>query len=153
MPEQIAKRLGARPVGPGKWMARCPAHDDHQPSLSIRSGRGDRTLIHCFAGCTLNAVLQAAKLGVRDLFSECAIPVTSCTLPEDSGSRESRCVFRQADKASRDKCRKLEAICDALAAKLARLADDAPESDAITRLYHETLTRLRSTEASLDAKK
>lgn len=39
----------------GTWhgtraMCRCPAHDDHTPSLSLR--QGDRgILVTCFAGC------------------------------------------------------------------------------------------------------
>jgi hypothetical protein len=33
--EPIAEALGGRKAG-GGWMARCPAHDDRQPSLSIR---------------------------------------------------------------------------------------------------------------------
>jgi hypothetical protein len=34
----IARELEARRSGPA-WMANCPAHDDHNPSLSIRPGR------------------------------------------------------------------------------------------------------------------
>jgi hypothetical protein len=33
--ESIAKALGDRKAG-GGWMARCRAHDDREPSLSIR---------------------------------------------------------------------------------------------------------------------
>ena len=32
--ETIAKALGGRKAG-GGWVARCPAHDDRVPSLSI----------------------------------------------------------------------------------------------------------------------
>ena len=33
----ILDRLdGVRPTGDGRWIARCPAHDDRSPSLSIR---------------------------------------------------------------------------------------------------------------------
>ena len=32
--------------------ARCPAHDDKNPSLSVKlGGRGDCVLVHCFTGC------------------------------------------------------------------------------------------------------
>ena len=34
----------------GKFMARCPAHDDRGPSLSIGEGDRGSVLIHCFAG-------------------------------------------------------------------------------------------------------
>jgi hypothetical protein len=39
--EQIAERLHARPSR-GGWLARCPAHQDHSPSLSIREGNDGR---------------------------------------------------------------------------------------------------------------
>ena len=47
-----------RRVG-GGWLARCPAHDDREPSLSVAEGEGHRVLLHCFAGCTFAAVVHA----------------------------------------------------------------------------------------------
>jgi len=58
-----------RTAGPGRWYARCPAHDDRAPSLSIRDA-GDRVLIHCFAECDPEAVLEAVGLRWRDLYPE-----------------------------------------------------------------------------------
>jgi len=65
---EIARRLDARPAGASKWQAKCPAHDDRQPSLSIREGRGGRTLIQCFAGCEPAAIVAACGLRLTDLF-------------------------------------------------------------------------------------
>lgn len=50
------------------WMARCPAHKDRTPSLSVSEGKDGRALLHCFAGCTLGAVVAAAGLSLDDLF-------------------------------------------------------------------------------------
>jgi len=59
--KSLVERLGGRWSGRG-GMCRCPAHDDHSPSLSIRIG--DYGLFyHCFAGCTASDVIRA----VRDL--------------------------------------------------------------------------------------
>jgi len=50
----------------GKWdarrggMCRCPAHDDADPSLSVRIG-DTSLLFHCFAGCTAVDVIQALR--------------------------------------------------------------------------------------------
>ena len=50
----------------GKWdarrggMCRCPAHDDGDPSLSVRIG-DTSLLFHCFAGCTGVDILQALR--------------------------------------------------------------------------------------------
>lgn len=49
-------------------MARCPAHDDHTPSLSINDGRDGRTVLKCFAGCSYESILAAMQLTVADLF-------------------------------------------------------------------------------------
>ncbi len=58
---------GVRQTGPGKWIARCPSHEDRSPSLSIREVDG-RTLIHCFAGCSSGDLLTAVGLRMTDLF-------------------------------------------------------------------------------------
>src|SRR6187551_607004 len=48
-----------------KGMCRCPAHEDRTPSLSVSLGR-HAILLHCFAGCTNEAVIAAlARHGVR----------------------------------------------------------------------------------------
>lgn len=56
----------AKPRGHGQWSARCPAHDDASPSLSI--GQGERgVLLKCFAGCTVEAVCRALGIQVGAL--------------------------------------------------------------------------------------
>jgi hypothetical protein len=42
----------------GSYTACCPAHDDRNPSLSIKQV-DDRVLLKCFAGCTYQAILDA----------------------------------------------------------------------------------------------
>ena len=56
----IATTLGGLRVG-GGWMARCPAHDDKTPSLSIRQGRDGKVLVRCHAGCEQAAVIAALR--------------------------------------------------------------------------------------------
>lgn len=56
-------------TGQGKWLARCPAHDDRSPSLAIREAE-DRILIYCFSGCGVSQVLQAVGLQMVDLFPD-----------------------------------------------------------------------------------
>jgi hypothetical protein len=57
----IARALGGRPAGPGKWMAHCPAHDDTVPSLSIAETPDGKVLFRCFAGCPQEAVIAALR--------------------------------------------------------------------------------------------
>src|SRR5262245_33612714 len=49
--------------------AKCPAHEDRAPSLSITAIEG-QTLIYCHAGCATIDVLAALNLTMRDLFDE-----------------------------------------------------------------------------------
>jgi hypothetical protein len=42
-------------------LARCPAHKDRSPSLSVREGTGGRILVKCFAGCEQQRVIDALR--------------------------------------------------------------------------------------------
>ena len=59
-------------------MARCPEHDDQEPSLSVKTASDGRVLLNCFAGCATEDVVERLGLRMRDLF-----PVD----PGDSGRR------------------------------------------------------------------
>lgn len=60
---------GAKANGHG-WMARCPAHDDKTPSLSVSEGDDGRALLHCHAGCEVEAIVSELGLTMRDLMPE-----------------------------------------------------------------------------------
>jgi hypothetical protein len=67
--EEILDRLvGVRRNARG-WTARCPAHPDKSPSLSIHEVEG-KILLHCFSHCTFSDVVAAIGLEERDLFTE-----------------------------------------------------------------------------------
>lgn len=68
--EEILERLkGVQKTGTNQWRAKCPAHDDDKPSLSIKLDT-NRILLHCFAGCSPEAIVDALGLEMRDLFLE-----------------------------------------------------------------------------------
>jgi hypothetical protein len=52
----IVKALGSR-----NGLARCPAHDDRTPSLSISDGGDGKILVKCHAGCGQGAVIDALR--------------------------------------------------------------------------------------------
>lgn len=58
--ESIVKALAGRKAG-GGWMARCPAHDDRKPSLSIRDTGDAKVLVRCHAGCDQERVIAALR--------------------------------------------------------------------------------------------
>lgn len=62
----LTKLPGAKRNGTG-WSARCPAHDDAHPSLSVSEGDGGRALVRCHAGCPAETIVGALKLRMSDL--------------------------------------------------------------------------------------
>jgi len=69
----VLQRLQSRRLvgstNPDSTSARCPAHDDQRPSLSVTDA-GDKVLIKCHTGCDTEDVLEALDLGWSDLFDE-----------------------------------------------------------------------------------
>ncbi|MBA3726607.1 MAG: hypothetical protein H0W86_09170 [Armatimonadetes bacterium] len=58
--EFLSKLDRVKKTGNG-WTARCPAHDDRNPSLSVDEGQDGQVLAKCHAGCTFEQVLAAVK--------------------------------------------------------------------------------------------
>lgn len=56
--DQVAERLGGLRRG-GNWIARCPAHDDRTPSLSITADAERGFKARCHAGCDQGEVFSA----------------------------------------------------------------------------------------------
>jgi len=62
---------GCRPTeSGGGWTARCPAHDDRKPSLSISEGHDGRVLVYCHAGCSVERVCAVLGLKEADLMPD-----------------------------------------------------------------------------------
>ena len=57
---EIVKALGGRWHG-AYGTARCPVHDDHEPSLSIRNGVDGEPVFNCFAGCDWRDIKDALR--------------------------------------------------------------------------------------------
>jgi CHC2 zinc finger len=63
----LAHLEGVRRSGTG-WMAKCPHHDDRQPSLSIKEADDGKVLLHCMRGCGNADIVVSAGLAFVDLF-------------------------------------------------------------------------------------
>ena len=69
---EALERAGCDPRGcDDDFTARCPAHDDRTPSLSVRAGTDGRVLLLCRAGCPTERVLEAIGLDWR----RCSRPI------------------------------------------------------------------------------
>jgi hypothetical protein len=65
---EALEQAGSRGSGDGRQRSyRCPAHEDHEPSLSITDA-SDRVLIKCHAGCDIDDILGRLGLTRRDMF-------------------------------------------------------------------------------------
>src|SRR5262245_57807599 len=58
--KDIADALDGIKSGDG-WKARCPAHNDSNPSLSVSEGANGKVLFNCKAGCTQEAVIDGLR--------------------------------------------------------------------------------------------
>ena len=79
---------GVKKTGADRYLARCPAHDDRSPSLSVAEGDDGRTLIHCFAGCEPLDILNAVGMKFSDIMPErigdVSGPVRNRVLPREA---------------------------------------------------------------------
>ena len=67
--EELLPRLdGVRRYQLG-WIARCPAHHDRHPSLTVKDG-DKGILIKCWTDCTLIEIARVLGLGVWEFFYE-----------------------------------------------------------------------------------
>lgn len=91
--ETMLSRLdGARRSGKG-WQAKCPAHADRSPSLSILECDDRRVLLKCHAGCTANEIVAAVGLSLSDLFER--VPHRELSRAERAEFRERVCQHHQ----------------------------------------------------------
>ena len=93
---EIAKALKGHRSGQG-YVARCPAHDDRTPSLSIRDVDG-KVLIHCHAGCDQKRVI--AVLRVRGLWAKNTPGLVSCPASRVQAERQSAEVTTKRSEAA-----------------------------------------------------
>lgn len=71
--DDLLSRLDSVRQRGNRWAARCPAHADRTPSLSI--SEGDKgLLLRCFAGCPLEEICSALGIRLADLFFDAGVP-------------------------------------------------------------------------------
>lgn len=53
--------------GQRQWVARCPAHKDKEPSLTIGEGHDGKVLMTCFRGCEYIEIISSLGLKYSDI--------------------------------------------------------------------------------------
>lgn len=132
MGEFLTRLAKVKRTGPGRWLAKCPAHNDRNPSLALRELDDGRVLLHCFAGCAVHEIVNSVGLHLTDLFPPDEI--------KDGKGKPERRPFPAADIL---RCIAFEALVVAAAATT-RLAGPLSDIDhnrlmlAVNRI-HEAL--------------
>lgn len=141
----FADLVQARRTGAGRWKARCPAHNDRSPSLSIREGENGHVTLYCRAGCSLDAILAALHLVTDDLSGPQPSPAQQAAIR----AAQQACLSaargeRKTRLATLNRVGKLQAVVNELAGTLVR----SPENTALARLLHSASDKLRVAEAA-----
>jgi hypothetical protein len=127
----LSRLEGVRPAGSGRWYARCPAHPDDSPSLSIWD-HGHKVLVHCFAGCDPTDVLTAVGITWRDLYPdrwEC-----SAKRPNEAAARYAHRTLAAIDHLDLDRYVLRIAAADRKHGKSLSIEDRARVQVAVERL-------------------
>lgn len=99
--------------GTSRWSARCPAHPDKSPSLSIREV-DDRILLHCFGGCEAASICEALGLSLKDLFIGSASNPRELTRQraQREQKRRERELRQEAEGCTLDACKHAQGFID-----------------------------------------
>jgi hypothetical protein len=141
----FADLVQAQPTSAGRWKARCPAHNDRSPSLSIREGENGHVTLYCRAGCSLDAIVAALHLVTDDLSGPQPSPAQQAAIraAQDTSQSAAR-AERKARLATLNRVGKLQAVVNELASTLVR----SPENTALARLLDSASDKLRVAEAA-----
>ena len=66
----VSRLSKAKRTGNDSYIACCPAHEDRSPSMTVREVEDGMLLIHCFAGCGIDAIAGAIGFSVSDLMPD-----------------------------------------------------------------------------------
>lgn len=77
---ELLTRLDLATESGDEWSARCPAHPDTQPSLSVGIAPDGKFLVTCHRGCKFEAIVEAAGMTTAEMF-DTALSVHAAVLP------------------------------------------------------------------------
>jgi hypothetical protein len=150
-PSEFATLTNAQRAARGRWTARCPAHDDRSPSLSIKAGEDGRVLVRCWAGCSTEAILKALNLTWRDLFA--GPPPSPEQLMAMRAQRDAEETARQETMAKLERARHRVQRAEIVVGMLGAELTCTPDDDALATSFHKACELLHDAQHSLDVLK
>ena len=149
---ELASQLGAKRIGKNRWVAKCPAHGDRHPSLSIGIGEKFPVVLKCMsAGCTTKEILDSLGLKWADICGD--RPMGSVELRELQ-QRRSEAELTQAFIRSLIRRRLADAArwyekADLIAKRMLS-TPEGRYGDSLAVEFHESLRKARRAEAKAD---
>jgi putative DNA primase/helicase len=80
--ERVISRLEKVKKSGSGYVAKCPAHDDREPSLSIGYGDDGKAVLYCHAGCDAEEIVSRLGMTMQDLFPKEAEPLKPMPKPK-----------------------------------------------------------------------
>lgn len=96
--DKVLSRLPDHRKDGNGFKAKCPTHDDQNPSLSIGSGEDGKVLVKCWAGCPTEAIVESLGLTMQDLFDDVSADHQQSRKPSGKPKR----TFSTASDALKD---------------------------------------------------
>lgn len=66
----LGRLQGVRKTSDNQYKAKCPAHEDGKPSLSIGIKDNGKILLNCFAGCQCEDIVHGVGMRMADLMPD-----------------------------------------------------------------------------------
>ena len=136
--QEFARLLNGRKIGRGKWIARCPAHPDKHPSLSIAEGKRTAVVFKCMShGCSQDEVISAMGLTWREVLGDCRTdPEVVRQIRQVEAERERQREYRNfLSWKALDKIQFWHRKSQVLGRSLAKW----PEQDKLAKQFHHAL--------------
>ncbi len=84
------------------WLAQCPAHDDKEPSLSIKEGNKRRIIFYCYAGCSFASICAALDIQPKELSNNNTTQQKQIVAVYDYKSESGELLFQVVRYAPKD---------------------------------------------------
>lgn len=145
---QLASLLHARRIGKGRWVARCPAHPDRNPSLAVAIGKSTPVVLKCMsAGCDIRSILAALGLSFRDLYDR---PLAQGNYAAIEAERERQRRLEDERKALYDDLCQRARFWENQAAQAAKfMAENDAAGDMMLVLFNSSLRKVRILNSAL----
>lgn len=144
---QIARIFHAKRIKKGKYIAKCPVHNDHKPSLWIMDGKKNCTVLGCWAGCDKGAIISAVGLTFSDLFADSKPDVKAMREAERLAAKEAlerkkaKAVLHRTIERRNEEAQRRNALGKCLM--------NDWRNTRLNRSFHESVEKARSLDQSV----